>query len=323
MEENPAASVTRQEGTSTSLFINLAAGGMAGLCVVIVGYPFDLLKTRLQTAHQAVGQTTRLLPEIQRIWRSTGWRGFYQGATAPILAVTPIFAVNFYGYELGKRLYDRLFRDGISPQVYSARKCAFGATFSALQTALIVIPADRIKVYMQLPRFATTQGKHHNALMVGYQLWRDGGIKALFRGSISTLTRDVPGLVTFFTSYDYFKRLLVPPSRMNRTIESVSGIVLAGGLAGTVSWMVSLPSDVLKSRVQAAQKGDPIDRSRFPTLRVLIDLLRNEGPWALYRGVVPVLLRAFPANAACFLGFEFTKNGLEKFFHAPKGSAKE
>lgn len=36
-------------------------------------------------------------------------------------------------------------------------------------------------------------------------------------------------------------------------------------------------------------------------------LLASEGPLALYKGMVPVLLRAFPANAACFVGFETCK----------------
>lgn len=39
---------------------------------------------------------------------------------------------------------------------------------------------------------------------------------------------------------------------------------------------------------------------------VLRELIRTEGIGSLYKGVVPVMLRAFPANAACFLGYEMT-----------------
>ena len=35
-----------------------------------------------------------------------------------------------------------------------------------------------------------------------------------------------------------------------------------------------------------------------------MDIMKNEGPSALFRGLVPVMMRAFPANAACFLGYE-------------------
>ena len=32
--------------------------------------------------------------------------------------------------------------------------------------------------------------------------------------------------------------------------------------------------------------------------------MKTEGPSALFRGFVPVMVRAFPANAACFVGYE-------------------
>lgn len=44
---------------------------------------------------------------------------------------------------------------------------------------------------------------------------------------------------------------------------------------------------------------------------VFVHLMKTEGPLALYKGIVPVMLRAFPANAACFLGFEAAKNFLD------------
>ena len=39
-------------------------------------------------------------------------------------------------------------------------------------------------------------------------------------------------------------------------------------------------------------------------------MMRKEGPSALFRGLTPVMLRAFPANAACFLGYEVALKGL-------------
>nr|CAI5824620.1 unnamed protein product [Callosobruchus analis]CAI5864432.1 unnamed protein product [Callosobruchus analis] len=42
--------------------------------------------------------------------------------------------------------------------------------------------------------------------------------------------------------------------------------------------------------------------------------MKNEGPLALYKGITPVLIRAFPANAACFVGFELCKQFLDWLF---------
>ena len=36
---------------------SLAAGAVAGICSVLVGHPFDLIKVRLQTADKAVGRS--------------------------------------------------------------------------------------------------------------------------------------------------------------------------------------------------------------------------------------------------------------------------
>jgi len=50
---------------------------------------------------------------------------------------------------------------------------------------------------------------------------------------------------------------------------------------------------------------------------VFAKLYKEEGLKALYAGVTPVMLRAFPANAACFLGVEIGLKGLN-FVFPPK-----
>jgi len=39
--------------------------------------------------------------------------------------------------------------------------------------------------------------------------------------------------------------------------------------------------------------------------------MKTEGPSALFKGLAPAMLRAFPANAACFLGVEFARKFLD------------
>ena len=47
---------------------------------------------------------------------------------------------------------------------------------------------------------------------------------------------------------------------------------------------------------------------------VLTKLLREDGAMALYRGAGPVMLRAFPANACCFLGYEVAMSILNMIY---------
>ena len=39
---------------TASSFRSLAAGGVGGVCAVVVGHPFDLVKVRLQTAEKGI-----------------------------------------------------------------------------------------------------------------------------------------------------------------------------------------------------------------------------------------------------------------------------
>lgn len=77
------------------------------------------------------------------------------------------------------------------------------------------------------------------------------------------------------------------------------------------NWAVGMPADVLKSRLQTAPAGSYPNGIRD----VFRELMQKEGPLALYKGITPVMLRAFPANAACFIGFEIAMKFLN--FAAP------
>ena len=76
--------------------------------------------------------------------------------------------------------------------------------------------------------------------------------------------------------------------------------------AGMLGWTVAMPFDVPKTNVQA-RYDTKIVGSYLPEL---FKIARERGVVGLYGGLGPTLLRAFPANAALFLGVETGK----KFF---------
>ena len=79
--------------------------------------------------------------------------------------------------------------------------------------------------------------------------------------------------------------------------------LLAGGVAGMMNWVVALPIDTVKSKFQT----NPAYQTYWECFQ---HILRTGGPTALFRGLSPAMLRAFPANAACLLGVETTKSVL-------------
>lgn len=77
----------------------------------------------------------------------------------------------------------------------------------------------------------------------------------------------------------------------------------AGAISGAALWAMVYPIDVLKSKIQA---GRELDYSCFS--RGLKTLLSSSHlPSAMYKGLMPCLVRGATVNAIMFLAFEQTK----------------
>ncbi|CAG8634858.1 36659_t:CDS:2, partial [Racocetra persica] len=140
---------------------------------------------------------------------------------------------------------------------------------------------ERIKVLLQIQG----QGgdvKYKGPLDVIRHLYKEGGLGSIFRGTGATLLRDVPGSAAYFGAYEFTKKLL---TSSDSTLNPAA------------------------SRLQSAPSGQ---YKGF--MDVLRHLLKTDGPSALFKGIGPALLRAFPANAAAFMGYEASLKIMDKLW---------
>ncbi|CAE6474078.1 unnamed protein product [Rhizoctonia solani] len=304
MSDAAADIETTQSPQTTSHVVSFLSGGVGGVSAVLVGHPFDLTKTRLQTA--PAGAYTGALDVVKKTLARDGVKGMYRGMGPPLAGVTPIFAISFWAYDLGKKIVYSATPDRQS-QTLSLGELAFAGFFSAIPTTLVAGPAERVKVLLQV-QGQGGQSKYSGPTDVVRQLYREGGLRSVFRGTAATLARDGPGSAAYFVAYEVAKKRLTPagsdPSQLN-----LGAVVVAGGLAGVAMWSVAIPPDVIKSRLQSAPSG---------TYSGFIDCTRKtiakDGIKALWKGFGPAMARAFPANAATFLGVEASKKLFEKAF---------
>lgn len=85
-------------------------------------------------------------------------------------------------------------------------------------------------------------------------------------------------------------------------------LLAAGGMAGIFAQITQLPMDTVKTRMQSQSDANPIYRSTLDCYR---KTYAEGGLGAFYKGLGPVLLRAFPANAMTFFGFEMALAALK------------
>lgn len=298
-------SVTKKpEQRAVNPLKNFFAGGFGGVCLVFAGHPLDTIKVRLQTQPKPFpGQPPRFSGTFDCFYKTIvgeGIRGLYKGMAAPIVGVAPMYAICFFGFGLGKRLQQKKPDDALTyPQLFAA------GMLSGVFTTVIMAPGERIKCLLQI-QASTGETKYAGPLDCAKQIYNTSGIRGVYKGTALTLMRDVPASGMYFMSYEWLKCILTPEGQ-SVTDLSVPRILLAGGVAGMLNWMVAIPPDVLKSRFQTAPEGMYPNGFRD----VLRDLIKEEGIGSLYKGFNAVMIRAFPANAACFLGFEVAMKFLD------------
>lgn len=129
-------------------------------------------------------------------------------------------------------------------------------------------------------------------------IFKKHGIASLFKGGSEVYAREIIGNVLYFSTYELMKSSLVtltnPEDHKPTSTPTIAG---SGAFAGVAYWAVIYPIDTLKSMLQAQSITNP----RFHTA---ISAVKEVGFFNLYRGYFSCVLRAAPANAALFVGYE-------------------
>ena len=134
----------------------------------------------------------------------------------------------------------------------------------------------------------------------------EGGILALYRGIIPTVTGVAPYVGLNFMIYESVRQYFTPEGEAN---PSSVGKLSAGAISGALAQTCTYPLDVLRRRFQInTMNGMGYQyKSIADALRTII---RQEGFKGLYKGITPNLLKVAPSMATSWFSFELTRDFL-------------
>lgn len=112
------------------------------------------------------------------------------GMTAPLTGVAPIFAMSFFGFGLGKRLQQKN-----SDEPLTNKQLFAAGAFSGIFTTTIMAPGERIKCLLQIQQ-GSGQQKYNGMVDCAKQLYKEGGIRSVYKGSFATLLRGKSHITT-------------------------------------------------------------------------------------------------------------------------------
>lgn len=116
----------------------------------------------------------------------------------------------------------------------------------------------------------------------------------------------MPGFGVYIASYQYMIDLATPEGHNQ---PSVRMTLLAGGLGGVFSWIINIPIDFVKSRLQADCLSNPRYKNSLDCIK---QTYKNEGFKIFWRGLSTTILRAFPTNAITFVVYSKSLEYIQK-----------
>ncbi|CAD6584970.1 MAG: hypothetical protein CYPHOPRED_002903 [Cyphobasidiales sp. Tagirdzhanova-0007] len=186
-----------------------------------------------------------------------------------------------------------------------------------------VAPLERLKIIYQ----CQGGGKQYGGLVSALsKIWREEGIRGMFRGNGVNCMRIMPYSAVQFTAYEQFKKLFT----RNGTVPLETPLRLsAGALAGICSVCATYPLDLVRSRLSiiSASIGTASLHSsgsgsatlllspeaRMGVMGMTARIWREEGGLrGLYRGIGPTAVGVAP-----YVGLNFTFYELLKVYFTP------
>ncbi|PTB69105.1 mitochondrial 2-oxoglutarate/2-oxoadipate transporter-like protein [Trichoderma citrinoviride] len=283
-----------------------AAGAIAGVSEILVMYPLDVVKTRvqLQTGSGTGAEAYNgMLDCFKKIIKNEGFSRLYRGISAPILMEAPKRATKFAANDEWGKVYRKMF--GVD-KMNQSLSVLTGATAGATES-FVVVPFELVKIRLQDKASA---GKYNGMVDCVVKTVKNEGPLALYQGLESTMWRHILWNAGYFGCIFQVRQLL-PKSETSK--GKMMNDLISGAIGGTVGTILNTPLDVVKSRIQNTPKVAGQVRKYNWAFPAVGTVFKEEGFAALYKGFLPKVLRLGPGGGILLVVFTTVMDTFRKW----------
>eukprot|EP00397_Hematodinium_sp_SG-2012_P066130 GEMP01098110.1.p1 GENE.GEMP01098110.1~~GEMP01098110.1.p1 ORF type:complete len:256 (+),score=21.81 GEMP01098110.1:28-795(+) len=249
--------------------LSLLPGMAHAVTTIAVGYPFDVVKTRLQTAVDV-----SFADSVKRLARG-GPAAFYRGCSVPLLSLACKRPVEFLVFEATSRESNSHFIGGF---VAGAVGTVLGCPFSVIKVK--------------------TQTQNLKVREIFNQIRKESGVRGFFRGLTASMMITAPAASIYLGCYGATRELF--PSVWWNPGAS-------GALASMSLWLIIMPADVVKTRLQASCEKERVKQT---ILWMVHHIYKDKGIRGFWAGWIPTTIRSIPVSACSMTAYECVKSCL-------------
>lgn len=277
----------------------IIAGGITGGIEICITYPTEFVKTHLQLDEGSAktGQPrkyTGAVDCVKKTVQKNGFFGLYRGLSVLLYGSIPKSGVRFGAFEALKK---RMVNDKGQLTGTTRLLCGLGAGVS--EAILAVTPMETVKV-----KFIHDQNQlkpKYNGFFHGVrEIIKEQGVSGVYKGVTATIIKQGSNQAIRF----YVIETLKAEYRKRKNLDGNAAIPLLltgifGAVAGAASVFGNTPVDVVKTRMQG------LEATKYKnTLDCAVQIMKNEGPKAFYKGTVPRLSRVCLDVAITFMIYD-------------------
>lgn len=190
--------------------VHFICGGLAACSATVVCQPLDTLRTRF--AAQGEPKVYRNLRHaVSTMWRSEGTLTFYRGLSPTLMAVFPYAGLQFFFYNIFKKLLAPRPEAGNSGGNLKSLVCGSGA---GMISKTITYPFDLFKKRLQVGGFEAARAhfgqvrSYRGLLDCMVQIAKEEGFRGFFKGLSPSLVKAALSTGFTFFWYEFFVNAL-------------------------------------------------------------------------------------------------------------------
>ncbi|XP_003701942.1 mitochondrial citrate transporter scheggia [Megachile rotundata] len=273
--DNGAAAAAGSSGAK-----GIIAGGITGGIEICITYPTEYVKTHLQLDGKAGAgkEYSGIWDCVTKTIKSRGFFGLYRGLSVLLYGSIPKSAVRFGSFETIKGVLVDANGNLTSQTSFIAGLCA-----GASEAIFVVTPMETIKVkFINDQRSANPKyrGFFHGVTMIT----KEHGLRGIYQGLTPTILKQGTNQAMRFCVMETLKDWYRGGDKNVPIPKLIVGAF--GACAGAVSVFGNTPIDVIKTRMQG------LEASKYKnSVDCMIQIWKNEGPTAFYKGTIPRLSR--------------------------------
>jgi len=282
----------KKSNQSIPPYMKAISGSIGGTVEACCLQPIDVIKTRLQLDRS--GAYKGIIHCGATVARTEGVRALWKGLTPFATHLTLKYAL-----RMGSNaMFQTAFKDSQTGKLSNSGRLLSGFGAGVLEALVIVTPFEVVKIRLQQQKGLSPELlKYKGPIHCARTIISEEGLLGLWAGAAPTVMRNGTNQAAMFTAKNTFDVILWKRQEGDGKVLQPWQSMISGFLAGTAGPVCTGPFDVVKTRLMAQSRSPSGELKYKGMVHAIRTIYKEEGLRALWKGLLPRLMRIPPGQA--------------------------